>query len=157
MLNLLGAALQALAGTPVLPAGSTVTVKVSSLTMPVTGQTVTADWYFPADPTSSKGVIYLQHGLAARNGAMYSYTARQPRRSKPTASWWRRPCHRTCLPSPTASGWAEEPCTSRQSRACSPATADALTASASAAAGSSPAPCPTGVVLVGHSARRWTW
>ncbi len=72
--NVVGAALQVFSGSPVLPAGSNVTVRTSTLTMPGSGQSVRADWYFPKDPDSATGVIYLQHGFMA-TGPMYSYTA----------------------------------------------------------------------------------
>jgi hypothetical protein len=72
-LNLLGIALQAFEGPPVLPKGSTVTVRTSSLTMPDTGQTVSADWYFPNNGDTPTRLIYFQHGFLA-NSAMYSYT-----------------------------------------------------------------------------------
>lgn len=71
--NLLGAAMLAFAGPPVAPRGSTVTVKVSSLTMPDTGQKVQADWYFPEDADSTTRIIYFQHGFMAV-APMYSYT-----------------------------------------------------------------------------------
>ncbi|CRZ16222.1 Lipocalin family protein [Mycolicibacterium neworleansense] len=72
--NVVGAALQVFSGPPALPPGSTVTVRTSTLDMPGTDQTVRADWYFPEDPDSATGVIYLQHGFMA-TGPMYSYTA----------------------------------------------------------------------------------
>jgi hypothetical protein len=71
--NVIGAAIEAFAGAPVVPAGSNVTVKVSSLTMPDTGQTVQADWYFPENADSSTRIIYFQHGFMAV-APMYSYT-----------------------------------------------------------------------------------
>jgi acetyl esterase/lipase len=63
-------------GAPVLPAGSTVTVRTSTLTIPVAGgRTVQADWYFPDnDGQPPTRLIYFQHGLGA-SGPMYSYTA----------------------------------------------------------------------------------
>jgi pimeloyl-ACP methyl ester carboxylesterase len=62
-------------GAPVLPAGSNVTVKTSTLTIPVAGgRTVEADWYFPHDGETPTRLIYFQHGLGA-SGPMYSYTA----------------------------------------------------------------------------------
>jgi pimeloyl-ACP methyl ester carboxylesterase len=71
--SVLGAALQTLSGAPVLPAGSTVTVRTSTLTL-ATGQTVQANWYFPENADSSTRLIYLQHGFLA-TAPMYSYTA----------------------------------------------------------------------------------
>ncbi|MBE1551375.1 pimeloyl-ACP methyl ester carboxylesterase [Mycobacterium sp. OAS707] len=62
-------------GAPVLPAGSTVTVRTSTLRIPVAGgRTVQADWYFPDDGETPTRLIYFQHGLGA-SGPMYSYTA----------------------------------------------------------------------------------
>ena len=73
VLNVLGAAVQVFVGPPVLPPGSNVTVRTSSLTLPDIDQTVQADWYFPNDGDPTR-LIYFQHGLMA-NGPMYSYTA----------------------------------------------------------------------------------
>lgn len=73
--DVLNAGLSLSVGAPVLPAGSTVTVRVSALQLPCSSSacSVTADWYFPDDPNPT-GLIYLQHGILA-NAAMYSYTA----------------------------------------------------------------------------------
>lgn len=71
--NVIGSAMLAFAGPPVLPRGSTVTVKVSSLTMPDTGETVQANWYFPENADSATRMIYFQHGFMAV-APMYSYT-----------------------------------------------------------------------------------
>ncbi|MFL0241022.1 MULTISPECIES: alpha/beta hydrolase [Mycobacteriaceae] len=71
--NVIGSAMLAFAGPPVLPRGSTVTVKVSSLAMPGTGQKVQANWYFPEHADSATRVIYFQHGFMAV-APMYSYT-----------------------------------------------------------------------------------
>ena len=64
------------AGPPVLPPGSTVTVRNSSITLS-TGQRVAANWYYPevdeGDPPPTR-MILLNHGLLAL-GPMYSYTA----------------------------------------------------------------------------------
>jgi hypothetical protein len=64
------------AGPPVLPPGSTVTVRNSSITLS-TGQRVAANWYYPevdeGDPPPTQ-MILLNHGLLAL-GPMYSYTA----------------------------------------------------------------------------------
>jgi hypothetical protein len=70
-------AVEALAsGPPVLPPGSTVTVKDSWITLS-TGQRVAANWYYPkvaeGDPPPDR-MILLSHGLLAL-GPMYSYTA----------------------------------------------------------------------------------
>lgn len=66
-------------GPPMLPAGSSVTVRTASLTVPIgSGRSVQADWYFPKDYSGdvdeSARLIYLQHGFLA-SGPMYSYTA----------------------------------------------------------------------------------
>lgn len=61
-------------GPPVLPPNSTVTVRTSSLTLPIgTGRSVQADWYFPEDADDSTRLIYFQHGFLA-SGPIYSYT-----------------------------------------------------------------------------------
>ena len=64
------------AGPPVLPPGSTVTVRNSWITLS-TGQRVAANWYYPkvddGDPPPTQ-MILLNHGLLAL-GPMYSYTA----------------------------------------------------------------------------------
>ena len=75
-LNVVMGLMHAFDGAPVLPAGSTVTVRTSTLTIPVAGgRTVQADWYFPDDDGETPTrLIYLQHGFGA-SGPMYSYTA----------------------------------------------------------------------------------
>ena len=72
--NVIGAALQVLSGPAVVPPGSSVTTRTSTLTMPGSGQSVRADWYFPEDVDSSTRLVYLQHGFMA-TGPMYGYTA----------------------------------------------------------------------------------
>jgi hypothetical protein len=75
VLNVVMALIHTFDGAPVLPAGSNVTVRTSTLTIPVAGgRTVEADWYFPNDGETPTRLIYLQHGLGA-SGPMYSYTA----------------------------------------------------------------------------------
>jgi alpha/beta hydrolase family protein len=75
VLNVVMGLIHTFDGAPVLPAGSNVTVKTSTLTIPVAGgRTVEADWYFPDDGETPTRLIYLQHGLGA-SGPMYSYTA----------------------------------------------------------------------------------
>ncbi|HEY7053595.1 MAG TPA: hypothetical protein VH496_15890 [Mycobacterium sp.] len=60
------------AGPAVVPPGSSVTVRASTL---VVGDiTVPADWYFPNEDEPPTGLIYLQHGALAV-ASMYSYTA----------------------------------------------------------------------------------
>jgi pimeloyl-ACP methyl ester carboxylesterase len=72
VLNLVVGLIHVFDGPPVLPPGSNVTVRTSTLT--VGGQTVEADWYFPKDGQTPTRLIYLQHGFFA-SGPMYSYTA----------------------------------------------------------------------------------
>jgi hypothetical protein len=60
-------------GPPTVPAGSTVTVRSSSLEIG-SGLTVPADWYYPAGDKPPNRMILLQHGFLAI-GPMYSYTA----------------------------------------------------------------------------------
>ena len=75
VLNVVMGLIHTFDGAPVLPPGSTVTVRTSTLTIPVAGgRTVEADWYFPDDGETPTRLIYLQHGLGA-SGPMYSYTA----------------------------------------------------------------------------------
>lgn len=67
-------ALEALVqGPPVLPPGSTVTVRSSTIELN-TGQRVAANWYFPEGDVPPTRMILLQHGFLAL-GPMYSYTA----------------------------------------------------------------------------------
>lgn len=74
--GLYAAVLRLFEGSPTLPAGSTVTVRQSSLTIDVAGGlTVPAYWYFPADASPDR-LILLQHGFLA-SAPMYSYTAAQ--------------------------------------------------------------------------------
>lgn len=64
---------QIVTGPPALPAGSTVSVRSSSLQINDT-MTVAADWYFPDGDDPPQRMILLQHGFLAI-GPMYSYTA----------------------------------------------------------------------------------
>jgi len=64
---------QAVMGPPALPAGSTVTVRTSTLNV-AGGYPASANWYFPDTDTPPTKMILLQHGLLA-TGPMYSYTA----------------------------------------------------------------------------------
>ncbi|WP_237571886.1 alpha/beta hydrolase [Mycolicibacterium lacusdiani] len=67
-------ALEALVqGPPVLPPGSTVTVRSSTIELN-TGQRVAANWYYPEGDVPPTRMILLQHGFLAQ-GPMYSYTA----------------------------------------------------------------------------------
>ncbi|WP_238994637.1 alpha/beta hydrolase [Mycolicibacterium chubuense] len=75
VLNMLVGLIHIVDGPPVLPPDSTVTVRTSSLTLPIgKGRIVQADWYFPENAGDSTRLIYLQHGFLA-SGPMYSYTA----------------------------------------------------------------------------------
>lgn len=144
--NVVGAALQVFSGSPVLPPGSNVTVRSSTLDMPGTNQTVRADWYFPEDPDSATGVIYLQHGFMA-TGPMYSYTAAYLAES--TNSIVVAPTLSSNLFDPNAEWLGGEP----MQQSVADLFADdrpELTASASAAAGH-PVTLPSKFVLVGHS------
>jgi hypothetical protein len=60
-------------GPPVVPGGSTVTVRNSSLQI-TDGLTVPANWYYPEGEDPPDRLILLQHGFLAI-GPMYSYTA----------------------------------------------------------------------------------
>ncbi|MCP9275890.1 alpha/beta hydrolase [Mycolicibacterium arenosum] len=67
-------AVEALAsGPPVLPPGSTVTVRDSWITLG-NGQRIAANWYYPEGDTPPDRLVVLQHGFLAL-GPMYSYTA----------------------------------------------------------------------------------
>ena len=80
--SLYGLATQILGGPPVLPPGSTVTVRTSTLHIDCgcndgDGVDVQADWYVPKTEEGEAPpdrLIYLQHGFLAR-GPWYSYTA----------------------------------------------------------------------------------
>ena len=75
VLNLVVGLIQLVDGPPVLPANSTVTVRTSSLDLPIgAGRSVQADWYFPERIDEATRFVYLQHGFLA-SGPMYSYTA----------------------------------------------------------------------------------
>lgn len=75
--NLYALAARVLSGPPQLPAGSTVTVRSTSLHIDCgDGYDVPADWYIPAGAAEEapERLIYLQHGFLG-SGAWYSYTA----------------------------------------------------------------------------------
>ncbi len=75
VLNVLTALAHVFDGPPAVPAGSTVTVRTSSLTLPIgNGQSVQADWYFPKDADDTMRLVYFQYGFLA-SGPLYSYTA----------------------------------------------------------------------------------
>jgi pimeloyl-ACP methyl ester carboxylesterase len=75
--NLYSFATRLIGGPPVVPPGSTVTVRQSTLQIDCgDGYVVPADWYVPAGAEQSppEHLIYLQHGFLA-SGPWYSYTA----------------------------------------------------------------------------------
>jgi hypothetical protein len=75
--NVYGALTRLVGGPPVLPPGSTVTVRSSTLQIDCAeGYEVPADWYFPngAELDPPERLIYLQHGFLA-SGPWYSHTA----------------------------------------------------------------------------------
>lgn len=144
--NLLGVAIQVFAGPPVLPHGSTVTVRSSTLTLPGTGQTVPADWYFPNNGDTPTRLIYFQHGFLA-TASMYSYTAAFLAES--TDSIVVAPSLSSNLFDPRAEWIGGAPLQQAVANLFV-GNRDALTASASAAAGH-PVVLPTEFVLVGHS------
>lgn len=146
VLNLLGVALQVFEGPPVLPRGSTVTVRTSSLTMPDTGQTVSADWYFPNNVDTPTRLIYFQHGFLA-NSAMYSYTIATL--AEQTDSIVVAPSLSSNFLDPKAN-WIGGTTMQRSVADLFADNRSELTASATAAAGQ-PIPLPTEFVLVGHS------
>lgn len=71
--DVVGVAVTFIAGPPVVPHGSTVTVRQSSLEI-TDGRKVPAHWYYPEGDEPPQRIIYLQHGFLGV-GAMYSYTA----------------------------------------------------------------------------------
>ncbi|WP_304119057.1 hypothetical protein [Mycolicibacterium bacteremicum] len=71
--DFVGVAVRFIAGPPVAPRGSTVTVKTSTLKID-DKHTVPAHWYYPDGDEPPQRIIYLQHGFLGV-GAMYSYTA----------------------------------------------------------------------------------
>jgi acetyl esterase/lipase len=74
--NLYSFATRVFGGPPVLPPGSTVTVRQSTLHIDCgDGYDVPADWYIPSTGAEAPTrLIYLQHGFLA-SGPWYSYTA----------------------------------------------------------------------------------
>lgn len=71
--DFVGVAVRFIAGPPVVPRGSTVTVKTSTLKID-DKHAVPAHWYYPDGDEPPQRIIYLQHGFLGV-GAMYSYTA----------------------------------------------------------------------------------
>lgn len=150
VLNVVMGLVQFFAGPPILPADANVTVRTSTLRIPVAGgRTVTADWYFPtgSDGQAPTRLIYLQHGFAAV-GSMYSFTA---------AALAERTNSVVVAPTITSNFLAVDGAwlggTAMQQGVADLFAGDraALTASASAAAGHE-VTLPTRFVLVGHSA-----
>lgn len=148
VLNVVMGLIQFFAGPPVLPADAHVTVRTSTLRIPVAGgRTVTADWYFPDTDEAPTRLIYLQHGFGAV-GSMYSHTA---------AALAERTHSVVVAPTITSNFLASDGAwlagtPMRQAVAdLFAGNRDALTASASAAAGHDVV-LPTRFALVGHSA-----
>ena len=92
--GMMASMVQSAAGAPTLPAGSTVSLRSSSLQLTDT-LSVPADWYFPKATESGEApqhVIFLAHGFFTV-GAMYSYTAARLAQDTgsivvvPTMSW----------------------------------------------------------------------
>lgn len=131
-------------GPPVLPPGSTVTVRES--TLQIGEVTAPADWYFPAGPEPPTGVIYLQHGFFA-TAPMYSYTA--ARLAEQTHSIVVAPTLSSNFFA-TDGNWLGGATLQRAAADLFVGDRAALTASASAAAGH-PVTLPQDFVLVGHS------
>ncbi|MFG1930129.1 alpha/beta hydrolase [Mycobacterium sp. NPDC048908] len=142
--NVLALVTNLAAGPPVLPPGSTVTVRRS--TLDVGGKTVTADWYFPNESEPATGLIYLQHGAFAV-GSMYSYTAADL--AEQTNSIVVAPTMSTNGYAPDGMWLGGAPLQMAVADLFE-GDRDALTASASAAAGH-PVTLPQQFVLAGHS------
>lgn len=135
-------------GPPVLPPNSTVTVRTSSLTLPIgTGRSVQADWYFPEDADASTRLIYFQHGFLA-SGPIYSYTI--ARLAERTDSIIVAPSLSSNFFSPSAE-WVGGSTVQRAVAELFVGDRAALTQSASLAAGYEVV-LPQKFVLVGHSA-----
>ncbi len=87
VLNVVMALIHTFDGAPVLPPGSTVTVRTSTLTIPVAGgRTVEAELVFPNDGETPTRLIYYTGPLAS--GPMYSYTA-ATLAEQTNSIWWR--------------------------------------------------------------------
>ena len=142
--NVLTTAINAFVGPPVLPPGSTVTVRQSTLQIGTV--TAPADWYFPAGPAPPKGLIYLQHGFLA-SGPMYSYTAATL--AQQTDSVVVAPSLSSNFFAP-GGNWLGGVPMQRAVADLFVGDRTALTASASAAAGH-PVSLPLAFVLIGHS------
>ncbi|MGJ6126832.1 alpha/beta hydrolase [Mycolicibacterium sp. Y3] len=148
VLNVVMGLIQFFAGPPVLPADAHVTVRTSTLRIPVAGgRTVTADWYFPDTDEPPTRLIYLQHGFGAV-GSMYSHTA---------AALAERTHSVVVAPTITSNflvsdgAWLAGAPMQQAIADLFAGNRDALTASAAAAAGHDVV-LPTRFALVGHSA-----
>ena len=147
-LNLIVGLIQLVDGPPMLPANSGVTVRTSSLTLPIgNGRSVQADWYFPEHVDETTRFVYLQHGFLA-SGPMYSYTAADL--AERTNSIVVAPSLSSNFFAPDAA-WVGGSTMHRAVADLFVADRTALTDSASAAAGESIL-LPDEFMLVGHSA-----
>ncbi|MEZ0340460.1 alpha/beta hydrolase [Mycobacterium sp. pV006] len=148
VLNLIGAVVRLIDGPPMVPANSTVTVRTSSLTLPIgKGRTVQADWYFPETVTDTTRLVYLQHGFLA-SAPMYSYTAAEL--AERTNSIVVAPTLSSNFFAPDAA-WVGGSTMHRAMAELFAGERAALNESASAAAGYDVI-LPTEFVMVGHSA-----
>lgn len=148
VLNVLVGLIHVVDGPPVLPPNSTVTVRTSSLDLPIgAGRSVQADWYFPEDADESTRLVYLQHGFLA-SGPMYSYTA--ARLAERTNAIVVAPSLTSNFFAPNAA-WVGGSTMHRAVAALFVGDRAALHESASIAAGYAIS-LPTAFVLVGHSA-----
>lgn len=148
VLNLIVGLIQLVDGPPMLPANSSVTVRTSSLTLPIgNGRSVQADWYFPEHVDETTRFVYLQHGFLA-SGPMYSYTAADL--AERTNSIVVAPSLSSNFFAPDAA-WVGGSTMHRAVADLFVADRAALTDSASAAAGESII-LPDEFTLVGHSA-----
>jgi len=148
ILNALGGLVHLIDGPPMLPANSTVTVRTSSLNLPIgAGRSVQADWYFPEDVDESTRLVYLQHGFLA-SGPMYSFTA--ARIAEQTHSIVVAPSLSSNFFAPDAA-WVGGSTLHRAVAQLFEGNREALTQSASEAAGYA-ITLPQRFALVGHSA-----
>lgn len=148
ILNVLVGLIHIADGPPVLPPNSTVSVRTSSLTLPIgNGRKVQADWYFPGELDESTRLVYLQHGFLA-SGPMYSYTAAEL--AERTHSIVVAPSLSSNFFAPDAA-WVGGSTMHRAVADLFAGERSALTQSASAAAGYT-ITLPDRFVLVGHSA-----
>ncbi len=146
--NALVGAIHVVDGPPKPPAGSSVTVATSSLTLPIgSGRDVQADWYFPDEASTSTRLVYLQHGFLA-SGPMYSHTA--ARLAERTDSIVVAPSLSSNFFAPDAA-WVGGATMQRAVADLFVGDRAALAESASAAAGHA-VTLPRKFVLVGHSA-----